>query len=82
MSEYVSVQPRVNVNIEINDEVFVNALRKSRFYWETVKPRLDLAAFLEKYMVNPKEFYLWFYSTRIETLTLKDILEKLKEENK
>ena len=79
MSEYVTVQPRVEVNIEVNDELFVNALRKSRFYWETVKPRLDLAAFLEKYMENPREFYRWFYSTRVEELTLKDILGKLNE---
>lgn len=65
--EKVRLPVPVDVNVHVSEELFEKALIKSKTYWEIIKPRLDLAKFIESHVEDPKEFYLWFYSTNERT---------------
>lgn len=77
MAEKVSVSVPVEVSVRLTETLIEDALRKSETFWVKIKPRLDLAKFLETQMKDPKEFYLWFYSA--ENLTLDEVFKKIKE---
>lgn len=82
MKEFVSTQVPVKVEVILSDDVFIQAFRRSRLYWQTIKPRLDLAQFLEKFMKDPEEFYRWFYTVNIEEIPLETVFAKITEKNK
>lgn len=77
--ERVSVQVPVNVDVQLSEDLFEKALLKSKTYWEDIKPRLDLAKFIEQHIKNKKEFYMWFYTATEKDLD--SLMEKLAEEN-
>lgn len=74
-TEKVRLPVPVDVDVHVSEEMFEKALIRSKTYWESIKPRLDMAKFLEAYVDDPKEFYLWFYTTKDKTPEM--ILEKL-----
>ena len=77
--ERVSVQVPVNVDVQISEDLFEEALLKSKTYWEEIKPRLDLAKFIEQHIKDKAKFYMWFYTATEKDLD--DLLQKLTEGN-
>jgi len=67
----------VNVDVRISEDLFVQALMRSKTFWEKIKPRLDIGEYLEEGLGERwKELQLWFYSERP---TLKKFIKKLSE---
>ena len=64
--EKVRLSVPVDVDIRITEADFVKALAKSDVYWRVIKPRLDLANFLETFVRDKRAFYQWFYKNRDE----------------
>lgn len=74
--ERVRMPVPVNVDIRISEDLFERALMRSKVYWERIKPRLDLAKFIESQVRNKDKLYEWFYSNRAD-LSLKQLLRKI-----
>jgi len=75
--ESIRVQVPVNVDIKITDEFFVQALQRSKTYWEKIKPKLDIGTFLEEGLGdNWAELQKWYYSQK--EVKMRDFIKKLK----
>lgn len=74
--ESVRVQVPVNVDVKVNQELFVEAMRRSGAYWAKIRPRLDIAKFIEDELGEEewKSFVKWFYT---EKPGLKQFVDKL-----
>lgn len=77
--ESVRVQVPVNVDVQLSEDLFEKALLKSKTFWEDIKPRLDLAKFIEQHIKDKKGFYMWFYTAQDKDMD--SLMEKLTEEN-
>ncbi|GAH85675.1 unnamed protein product, partial [marine sediment metagenome] len=43
--ESVPIQVPVNVNVQISEGLFLEALKKSKMYWDIIKPKMDIGDF-------------------------------------
>ena len=67
--EEVEVTPvHVETSVTLRPNILEEALRKSQVYWEVIKPRLDLAKFIETLVSDTKAFYTEFYTNEPKTL--------------
>jgi hypothetical protein len=79
--ENVRIQLPVNVDISLTEENLTQALMQSKTYWNTIKPRLDLAKAIEKMLVDVPGFYDEFYEIQLHEATMSPalLLELLKK---
>lgn len=69
----------VNVKLDLNERIFIDAMRKSKVWWEGVKPKLDLGAKLvEGLQVQKQPFIDWMYDNWMEAQNWM-IINKLNE---
>ena len=54
-SERVKIQVPVSVDVHLTEEVFLEALKRSKTYWEIIKPKLDLAFKFDSYLAIQKK---------------------------
>lgn len=64
--EQVKVKVPVNVSVNITEETFVEALKKSKTYWGKIKPKIDIGTYLigSLRIAKREEFLEWFYKNR------------------
>ena len=76
--ERIRIPVPVNVDIQITEDIFLEALKRSNVYWEQIKPKLDVGTFLEGTLGEEewKSFQRWFYE---KEPTLKQFVKKLRE---
>jgi len=75
--EEVRLQVPVNVDVRVSEDLFVQALMRSKTFWESIKPKLDLGRYLEEELGEEwMNFQKWFYA---EKPTLKQFVKKLGE---
>ena len=78
--ESVRVNVPVNVDIRLTVDVIIQAMMKSRVWFEKIKPRLDLAREIEKFVEEREEFYKEFYELKncgkLSTDSMMKLLEK------
>lgn len=76
--ERIRIPIPVNVDIQITEDIFLEALKKSGIYWKTIKPKMDIGDFIFDFLKEPEEFLKWFYTNK-EEATPKDFFSKLME---
>jgi len=64
VKEWTQIQIPVKVNIGITEALYVEALKKTGYYWEEVKPMLDVGHDIITKVPDPQQFALWFYANR------------------
>jgi len=75
--EGVRLQVPVNVDVRVSEDLFVQALIRSKTFWDKIKPRLDIGEYLEEELGEEwVNFQKWFYSERP---TMKQFAKKLEE---
>lgn len=76
--ESVRLPVPVNVDVRLTEDLFIEALKRSKIWWQ-VKPRLDVGAWIEKQLPEErwKELQEWLYSGK--DLTLKEFLKLLED---
>lgn len=74
--EQVKVQVPVSVDIHITEGIFLEALKKSKTYWEKIKPKMDIGGFVFDSLKGSEEFLKWFYANK-EDLTITGFAEWL-----
>jgi len=76
--EGVKIQIPVKAELQLTEALFVEAIMKSKTYWISIKPKIDIGAFIKDSMDEEKwsEFQKWFYSSKP---TLEEFIEKLRE---
>jgi len=76
--ETIRIPVPVSVDIQITEDIFLEALKRSDLYWEKIKPRLDVGAFVEGTFGEEewRNFQQWFYE---KEPTLKQFVNKLSE---
>jgi len=81
--ERIRIPIPVNVDIQITEDIFLEALKKSGTYWETIKPKMDVGSFVLDSLGDRKEFLKEFYE-KGDSLTIRDLSEMLlkREEEK
>ncbi len=62
--ESVRVQIPVNVDVQLNDEIVMQALMKSRVWFDKIKPYLDIGRFILDNIVDRDRFISWFYRNK------------------
>lgn len=79
-TEFVRMQVPVNLDIQINEETFVEAMRRSGILWNVIKPKMDLGGWIIDHLTTRKkgEFATWFYSRR-DDITPQELADWLKE---
>lgn len=78
--ERVSLAVPVNVDVRVGEDSFVRALMKSKTFWEKIKPRIDVASFIEACLNDKESFYKSFYKEINEgNLTLEGFMELVKK---
>ena len=76
--ESVPIQVPVNVNVQISEGLFLEALKKSKTYWDVIKPKMDVGGFILDGLRRQENFLRWFYANR-EDLTAQEVLEWMVE---
>lgn len=76
--ERIRIPIPVNVDIQITEDIFLEALKKSGTYWEIIKPKMDIGSFIFGSLKEPEEFLKWFYTNKDEA-TLQDFFSNLME---
>lgn len=78
-TEFVRMQVPVNLDVQINEETFVEAMRRSGILWNVIKPKMDLGGWIIDHLTTRKrrEFAEWFYSRR-DDITPQDLADWLK----
>jgi intein/homing endonuclease len=78
--ERMKVQVPVDVYVRLDERTFVEALRRSRVYWEVVKPKIDVGDLILGRLspVKQAEFKRWFYGNR-DAIGPRDIAEWVEE---
>jgi hypothetical protein len=76
--ENVKVQIPVSVNVQVSEGLLLEALQRSKLYWDTIKPQMDLGKFILGGLRRKSEFLKWFYANRGE-VSLKEFSERLSE---
>jgi len=76
--ETIRIPVPVNVDIQITEDIFLEALKKSNIYWQIIKPKIDIGGLvLDSLEPEEKEEFLkWFYE---KEPTLKQFVKKLSE---
>jgi len=76
--ELIRIPIPVTVDIQITEDIFLEAMKKSGIYWETIKPKMDIGGFvLDSLEPEEKEEFLkWFYE---KEPALNQFLKKLSE---
>jgi len=77
-AEAVKIQVPVSVNVQVSEDLFLEALKRSDVYWESIKPKMDVGEFILNGLRRKKEFLDWFYSNR-EEIDLIDLSDWLVE---
>jgi len=79
-TEFVRMQVPVNLDVQINEETFVEAMRRSGILWNVIKPKMDIGGWILDHLttLKKKQFAEWFYSKR-EDITPQDLAYWLKE---
>ena len=81
--EDVKVNVPVDVKVHLSQDAILQALRRSEIWWKDIKPRLDLARFLESMIDNKEEFYDEFYAKKeLEGLSLENFFSLLTKYSK
>lgn len=82
---YAGVQERkqinvpVHVQLDLNESIFIEALKKSRVWWDGVKPKMDLGVMLiEGLQVKKADFINWFYDNYLDVPNW-EVIKKLDE---
>ena len=62
-TESVRMQVPVNLDVQINEEVFVDAIRRSDVLWRVIKPKMDIGGWILDHLttLRKKAFTEWFY---------------------
>jgi glycosyltransferase involved in cell wall biosynthesis len=78
--ERMKIQVPVDVYVRLDERTFVEALRRSRVYWEVVKPKIDVGDLILGRLspVKQAEFKRWFYVNR-DAIGPRDIAEWVEE---
>ncbi|MCW4051226.1 MAG: DUF4214 domain-containing protein [Candidatus Bathyarchaeota archaeon] len=76
--ERIRIPVPVNVDLQITEGIFLEALKRSNVYWLGIKPKIDIGGFvLDSLEPEEKEEFLkWFYE---KEPTLKQFVKKLSE---
>jgi len=63
--ESVRVKVPINVDVRMNEAIILDALRRSKTYWEIVKPKLDIGTLVKESLSDEewRNFLIWFYKT-------------------
>lgn len=63
--ESVKVKVPINVDVRMSESIILDALRRSKTYWEIVKPKLDIGTFIKESLGDEewRDFLVWFYKT-------------------
>lgn len=74
--EQVKVKVPVNVTVNITEDTFVEALKRSGTYWERIKPKIDIGNHLIGTLKNAKrkEFLEWYYKNHT-TMGAQDLVQ-------
>lgn len=75
--EGVRLQVPVNVDIQLTDEIIIQALMRSDKWFSNIKPTLDVGKFILDNIRDKEEFLKWFYKEKYN-IKLKDIQKWLK----
>jgi hypothetical protein len=76
--ESVRMQVPVNVDVRISEGLFLEALQRSKTYWNTIKPQIDLGRFILGGLKRKDEFLRWFYNNK-DKISLQELSEHLSE---
>ncbi|MCW4049218.1 MAG: DUF4214 domain-containing protein [Candidatus Bathyarchaeota archaeon] len=76
--ERIRIPVPVNVDLQITEGIFLEALKRSNVYWQGIKPKMDIGGFVFDSLEpeEKEEFLKWFYE---KEPTLKQFLTKLSE---
>jgi intein/homing endonuclease len=74
--ESVRMPVPVNVDVQISEGLFLEALRRSKTYWNTIKPQIDLGRFILGGLKKKDEFLRWFYNNK-DKISLQELSEHL-----
>ena len=76
--ERIRIPVPVNVDLQITEGIFIEALKRSNVYWQGIKPKMDIGGFvLDSLEPEEKEEFLkWFYE---KEPALNQFLKKLSE---
>jgi hypothetical protein len=79
-TEFVRMQVPVNLDVQINEETFIEAMRRSELLWNVIKPKMDIGGWILDHLTTRKrrEFAAWFYSKK-DDITPQDLAYWLKE---
>jgi len=69
----------VKVMFNVTPQNFEQILRMTPVWWEDIKPKLDLARFIESRLRDARSFYIWFYEN-LHNMTPEELVKKLREE--
>ena len=72
--EIVPIRVPVDVNVRLSEDLFIEALKKSKIYWDIIKPKMDIGGLILNGLRRRDEFLKWFYANR-EDLTTQQLLE-------
>jgi len=74
--ERIRIPVPVNVDVQITEDIFLEALKKSGTYWEIIKPKIDVGSFILDSIWNREEFLKEFYE-KWDSLTIRELFEML-----
>lgn len=78
--ESVRINVPVNVDIRLTEDMIIQAMMKSRVWFEKIKPRLDLAREIERFAgEQASQMYEEFYEMRGKELSANSLISLLKK---
>ncbi|MCK4266565.1 MAG: DUF4214 domain-containing protein [Thermoplasmata archaeon] len=72
--ETVPIQVPVDVNVRITEDLILEALKRSKMYWDTIKPKMDIGGVILSGLRRRDELLKWFYANK-EEITAQELLE-------
>ena len=78
--ESVRLNVPIDVNIKLSEDVILQALSRSKLWFEKIKPRLDLAREIERFVSEKDKFYEEFYEMKnVGEISASSLLELLRK---
>jgi len=71
--ETVRIQAPVNIDVALSDDLFIQAMMRSKTWFSKIKPQLDVGKFILSHVKNRDEFLAWFYKNR-DKIKLEDLM--------
>jgi glycosyltransferase involved in cell wall biosynthesis len=67
LSEDVKINIPIDAHLNLNEEIFINALKRSGIWWSIIKPKLDVGGqLMDSLQMRKKEFMERYYKDRQE----------------